>query len=47
MSHRCRTDAEFALAVYSQITTDRGRELFLRAYGASALEHGTERASDV
>ncbi len=37
MSYKCRTDPEFALAVYSQITTDRGRELFLRVYGASAL----------
>jgi hypothetical protein len=37
MSSRCRTDPEFALAVYSRITTDRGRELFLTVYGVGAL----------
>ncbi len=37
MSYRCRTDPEFALAVYSQITTDQGRELFLRVYGPAVL----------
>ena len=37
MSHRCRTDPEFALAVYSQIKTDSGRALFLSVYGANAL----------
>jgi hypothetical protein len=37
MSHRCRTDPEFALAVYSQLKTDRGRALFLSVYGANAL----------
>ncbi len=37
MSSRCRTDPEFALAVYSRIQTDRGRELFLRMYGRALL----------
>jgi hypothetical protein len=37
MSHRCRTEPEFALAVYAQIKTDRGREMFLTVYGAPAL----------
>lgn len=37
MSNRCRTDPEFALAVYERITSDRGRELFLRMYGERAL----------
>ena len=38
MSNRCRTDPEFALAVYEQLTTDRGRELFLAMYGRAALQ---------
>lgn len=33
MSHRVRTDPEFALAVYRRITTDAGRRTFVRAYG--------------
>lgn len=37
MSNRCRTDPEFALAVYERIGSDRGRELFLRMYGEAAL----------
>ena len=37
MSYRCRTDPEFALAVYASITTDRGRELFLTIYGNASL----------
>jgi hypothetical protein len=37
MSHQCRTDPEFALEVYSELKTDRAREVFLRMYGASAL----------
>jgi hypothetical protein len=37
MSHRCRTEPEFALAVYAKIKTDRGREMFLTAYGHTAL----------
>ena len=37
MSHRCRTEPEFALAVYTQIKTDRGRELFLWMYGRESL----------
>jgi hypothetical protein len=37
MSQRCKTDPEYALAVYAQITTDRGREMFLRVYGACVL----------
>jgi hypothetical protein len=37
MSQRCRTDPEFALAVYAQIKTDCGREMFLTVYGAAAL----------
>jgi hypothetical protein len=37
MSQRCRTEPEFALAVYAQIETDRGREMFLTVYGATAL----------
>jgi hypothetical protein len=37
MSSRCRRDPEFALAVYSRIATDRGRALFLGAYGASLV----------
>jgi hypothetical protein len=47
MSCRCRTDPEFALAVYSQIMTDRGRELFLRVYGASALRAKGSTIGDV
>jgi hypothetical protein len=35
MSHRCRTDPEFALAVYLHIKSERGRRLFLWAYGAT------------
>ena len=42
MSHRCRTDPKFALAVYAQIKTDRGRELFLRAYGPGVLIRAAE-----
>jgi hypothetical protein len=38
MSHRCRTEPEFALAVYAQIKTDRGREMFLRVYGVGVLQ---------
>jgi hypothetical protein len=30
-------DPEFALAVYSQIKTDRGREMFLTVYRVGAL----------
>jgi hypothetical protein len=37
MSHRCRTEPEFALAVYAKIKTDRGREMFLTMYGVAAL----------
>ena len=37
MSHRCRTDPEFALGVYAMIKTDRGRALFLTVYGTSVL----------
>jgi hypothetical protein len=37
ISHRCRTDPEFALAIFGQLTTDRGRGLFLAVYGAAAL----------
>lgn len=41
MSNRCRTDPEFALAVYARIEGDRGRELFLTMYGAGVLRgHG-------
>lgn len=36
MSHRVRTDPEFALAVYRRITTDAGRRTFVRAYGLPA-----------
>lgn len=38
LSHRCRTDPEFALAVFDRITSDRGRELFLSMYGRAALQ---------
>jgi hypothetical protein len=37
MSYRCRTEPEFALAVYTRIKTDRGREMFLTVYGDAAL----------
>jgi hypothetical protein len=37
MSHRCRTEPEFALSVYAQIETDREREMFLTVYRAAAL----------
>jgi len=37
MSYRCRTEPEFALAVYVSIKTERGRELFLWMYGDGAL----------
>jgi hypothetical protein len=37
MSHRCRTEAEFALNVYERISSDRGREIFLRLYGEAVL----------
>ena len=37
MSNRCRTDPEFALSVYDQIQTDRGRAMFLEMYGRTAL----------
>jgi hypothetical protein len=46
MSYKCRTDPEFALAVHSRIKTERGRELFLRAYGASLLRLEARRASN-
>jgi len=47
MSHMCRTNPEFALDVYSQIKTDRGRELFLRAYGAGALRANGSSIAEV
>ncbi len=37
MSNRCRTDPEYAASVYERIQTDRGREMFLAAYGSSLL----------
>lgn len=37
MSNRCRTDPEFAASIYERIETDRGREMFLAAYGKSLL----------
>jgi len=46
MSHRCRTDPEFAFAVYASIKTERGRALFLSVYGVSALGALREEASD-
>jgi hypothetical protein len=46
MSRRCRTEPEYALAVYAQIKTDRGRKLLLRAYGASVLWGSREMASN-
>jgi hypothetical protein len=45
-SHRCRTEPKFALAIYGRLKTDRGRELFLRAYRASVLRGNCERASN-
>jgi hypothetical protein len=43
MSHRCRTDPKFALAVYERIKNDRGRRLFLQIFGAGMLTHQAER----
>jgi len=37
MSHRCRTDPEFALSVFDRISNDRGRALFLATYGVGTL----------
>ncbi len=36
-SGRCRSDPEFARAVYMQIATESGRRLFLAIYGASLV----------
>lgn len=33
MSHRCRTDREFARQVFARIDTQRGRALFTIMYG--------------
>ncbi len=33
MSHRCRTDPEFARAVYERIGYERGRRIFVLMYG--------------
>jgi hypothetical protein len=40
MSHLCRTEPEYAFAIYARIRTARGREIFVQAYG---LPPGAER----
>lgn len=48
MSARCRIDPAFALEVFSRITDDRGRGLFLRMYGPGVLiQAGGGPANDV
>jgi hypothetical protein len=41
MSYRCRTEPDFALAVFLKIQSERGREIFVKSYG---LPPGAERA---
>jgi predicted amidophosphoribosyltransferase len=36
LSNRCRTDPEFARAVYEKIATGKGRAMFLAMYGYTA-----------
>lgn len=33
MSHKCRTDPKFALAVYNEIKKSKGQKLFILMYG--------------
>ncbi len=40
LANRCRTEPEFALAVYAQIRTDRARAMFLSIFGAALLRAG-------
>ncbi len=42
LSHRCRTEPEFAARVLSQIVNERGRALFLRMYGHVLRGTGAE-----
>ncbi len=42
LSHRCRTEPEFAARVLSQIVNERGRALFLRMYGHILRGTGAE-----
>jgi hypothetical protein len=37
LSKRCRTEPEFAALAFERITSDRGRELFLKMYGSALL----------
>ena len=46
MSYRCRTEPDFARAIFECITSDKGRALFLKAYGLGVLVRNVETAAN-